>query len=100
MSNLTIRQQEIQRLEELLEFYRTHSTIQDLADRYGLSKVAIEKWRTKYPDFPKPAERNLSSVGFKGAQTLRQTQEVDEWLAVRRFDRPNFGKARKTRTLK
>jgi transposase-like protein len=95
VSNLTIRQQEIQRLEELLEFYRTHSTIEDLAKRYGITTHAVSKWRTLYSDFPKPSKRHLSSVGFKGAQTLRRTQEVDEWLASMRFNNPNFGKGRK-----
>lgn len=57
----------------------------------------ISKWRTKYPDFPKPAERNLSLIGFKGGQTLRRSTDVDEWLAVMRFEKPSFGKARKAR---
>ena len=97
MSNLTIRQKKIQELEELLEFYKTHSTIEDLARRYGVTTHTISKWRTNYPDFPKPAERNLSLIGFKGAQTLRRSTDVDEWLASRRWDNPNFGKARKGR---
>jgi hypothetical protein len=95
MSNLTIRQQKIQQLEELLEFYRTHSTIEDLSRRYKVTTHAVSKWRANYSDFPKPSERTLSLVGFKGGQTLRRTSEVDEWLAVRRFDNPNFGKGRK-----
>ena len=94
MTKQTIRQQEIQRLEELLEFYRTHSTIQDLATRYGVSVSTVEKWRTNYPDFPKPADRLLSAEGFMGARTLRQTYAVDEWLALRRFHNPNFGTSR------
>lgn len=100
MSNLTIRQKKIQELEELLEFYKTHSTIEDLARRYGVTTYTISKWRTKYPDFPKPADLNLSLVGFKGGQTLRRTYEVDEWLAAKRFNNPNFGNPRKTRTTK
>lgn len=95
MSKLTIRQKEIQRLEELLEFYKTHRTMKDLAERYGVTVYAVEKWRTLYPDFPKPSERNISSSGFKGAQTLRRATDVDEWLAVKRFENPNFGKSRK-----
>ncbi len=97
MSNLTIRQKEIQRLEELLEFYKTHLTIEDLAKRYGVSVHAISKWRTNYSDFPEPSERNISSSGFKGAQTLRRATDVDEWLAVRRFHNPSFGISRKRR---
>lgn len=95
MSNLTIRQQKIQELEESLEFYRTHSTIEDLARRHKVTTSAIARWRTIYPDFPKPSERTLSLVGVKGRQTLRRTSEVDEWLAVRRFNNPNFGRGRK-----
>jgi transposase-like protein len=95
MSSLTIRQQKIQQLEELLEFYQTHSTIEDLAKRYGVVPYTVAKWRTLYPDFPKPSERTLSLAGFKSGQTLRRTAEVDEWLAVRRFDNPKFGRGRK-----
>lgn len=95
MSKLTIRQQEIQRLEELLEFYKTHRTMKELAERYKVTIHAVSKWRTLYPDFPKAVKRNISSPGFKGAQTLRRATEVDEWLAVMRFDNPNFGKGRK-----
>lgn len=95
MSNLTIRQKKIQELEELLEFYRTHSTIEDLAKRYGVTTHTISQWRTRNSDFPKPADLNLSLVGFKGGQTLRRTYEVDEWLATKRFNNPNFGKGRK-----
>lgn len=100
MSNLTIRQQKIQELEELLEFYRTHSTIEDLAKRYGVTSHTISQWRTRFLDFPKPSDRNLSLVGFKGGQTLRRTYEVDEWLAVRRVDNPRFGTPRKSRSAK
>ncbi len=95
MSKLTIRQQEIQRLEELLEFYRTHLTLEDLAKRYGVSVHLVSKWRTRHEDFPKPAERNISATGFKGGQTLRRATDVDEWLAVKRFENPDFGKSRK-----
>jgi transposase-like protein len=95
MSNLTIRQKEIQRLEELLEFYKTHLTMEDLAKRYKVTVHTVSKWRTLYRDFPKAVERNISSSGFKGAQSLRRATDVDEWLAVRRFHNPNFGRGRK-----
>jgi len=95
VSKLTIRQQEIQRLEELLEFYRTHRTMKELAERYGVSHSTVDKWRTLHSDFPKPSERRISSSGFKGAPTIRRTQEVDDWISVKRFDNPNFGKSRK-----
>ena len=39
-----LRQQEIERLEKLLDFYKTHATIYDLAKRYGVSQYTIEKW--------------------------------------------------------
>jgi transcriptional regulator with XRE-family HTH domain len=95
VSKPTIRQQEIQRLEELLEFYKTHLTLEDLAKRYGVTIHTVSMWRTRNPDFPKPSERRISSGGFKGASTLRRATDVDEWLATKRREKPSFGKPRK-----
>ena len=89
MATITIRQKEIQRLEKLLELYKTHSTVEELAERYGVSIFAIRSWIRNYGDFTKKSETRLSTRG------LRNTQEVDEWFAVRRFNNPNFGKVRK-----
>ena len=89
MGNITKRQKEIQRLEGLLELYKTNSTIEDLAKRYGVSVPAIWKWIRIYPDFPKKSERLL------GRSALRNTEEVDKWLASKRItSRATFARGR------
>lgn len=53
-------------------------TTSELAERLGLSKPTLWRYRKRFPDFPKPIE-------IEGSSVLRWvSEEVDSWFLARR----------------
>jgi predicted DNA-binding transcriptional regulator AlpA len=52
-------------------------TLQQIADRAGVTRTAVSNWRGRHADFPAPAPES------RGRQVVFAADEVEEWLANR-----------------
>lgn len=52
-------------------------TLQQIADRAGVTRTAVSNWRGRHADFPAPAPES------HGRQVVFAADEVEEWLANR-----------------